>query len=222
MVMKNWLFICIIFAFSRSLFSQAPEYYDKSFHIKVEPLQLFQAFPAVGIGVEQKFSGHNVYASYHVGWDGLESNKLNTYFSDRYSFTGVHVGYKNIFPSGTWETYLGLEFRFDHVEVDVENGVLYDLEEDFAILFDEARYLRNRFGLFVTHGYELLFGKRLSFEFYGGIGAGYLTNNYDEIINPFFLEEVPPRTIRRKKHHQYVDSFWRMAFIGGVKFGYRI
>ena len=182
--MKKWCIAFFCLTSALAAIGQSAKYYDRGFFIKFEVLELAQAFPSIGIGVEQKLSGHSVWISYHHGWDIVNSGHLNKYFSGDYRLHGIYAGYKKIFSSGEWEYFLELQGRYDFTTASVTNGVFYDIDESKTFLFDEGKYKRIRGGIFLTNGFELLAGNHVSIDFYGVLGVGSIDNFYDDVINP--------------------------------------
>ena len=74
---------------------------------------------------------------------------------------------------------------------------------------------------FLTNGFELLAGNHVSIDFYGGLGVGSIDNFYDDVINPFVLDNNPPKDLVQKIHHVYVDRFIKFSLVAGAKIGYR-
>jgi len=219
--MKRSLLTTIVILYFLNGWAQIPDHFYHAFQVKIDPLEIGYSFPRLGIGFEQKFTKHSLWSSFHYGWDGLSTKHLNRYFDGEFNYWGIKAGLKRIYPSGIGEYFIGAQLGYDKTSANIIDDVFYDLDRNTAVLYDQAKYQRSRVGLLLENGYEFFIGNRFSIEFSAGLGIRRIEKWYKNVENPFVLNEVEPRVFRNKTQHKYVDTVWKPAFIGSVKFGYR-
>lgn len=195
--------------------------FKNAFHIKIQPVELLYDYSRLGIGIEKKFNRQAIWASYHFGRD-LTCAACKDDPTRYFTYDGIQLGMKWLFPDGVGEYYIGGKVVFDLSRKNYFREVYYDLDRRTAILYDAATYKRTRLGLFAETGYEIFLGPRFSIDIATGIGLLSIQNGYENVQNPFELEEVTPLNRRRKYQYKYVEQIWRPALTGALKFGWRL
>lgn len=218
--MKNLLTILFVFCIT-TVIAQESSSFHKALQIKIDLLPLAYDYSRLGIVIEKKLERYSIYAGGQYGTN-LDMSQLVDDPNGHYSIWALQAGFKRIFPETSGEYFFGLKAGYDKSKKYYSGDVYYDIAGEFAVLYDGAYYTRSRISLFGETGYEFFIGKRLSIELTYGIGIVNMENGYNDVNNPFQLEDVPPREIRHKTRHKYVRNTWYPAVNGGVKLGWRI
>ncbi len=219
--MKTVLLIITVALTPCLLAAQDTDPFYKAFQIKLSPFEVLYDYYRIGMGVEKKFEHHAVWASLHVGRElaGYSTSESPTGY---FTYQGIQAGMKWIFPDGFGEYFVGGKFGYDRARKFYEDDVFYDIESKTAVLYDQAYNIRKRIALFVDNGYEFFIGPRFSIEVSAGLGVMSMENSYEDVENPFSLNDVEPLNRRRKYQYKYVDQIWRPAFTGAIKLGWRL
>ena len=219
--MKRVTFCLLGFLAGSILYAQEQNVWSNAFQIKIDPLPLAYDYSRMGIGLEKKLNRHSIWSTFYWGTN-LDMSQLVDDPNGHYNFWGIQVGLKRILPTSAGEFYYGIKTGFDKSRKFYSGDVYYDLDGNFAVLYDAAYYYRTRLNLTVETGHEFYVGNRFSIEISSGAGIVSLQNGYKYVENPFHLEGVYPKEKRRKLQHKYVDDIWRLGFSAAVKFGWRL
>ena len=195
--------------------------FHKAIQFKVDVLPLVYDYSRLGVIIEKKFERYSVFAGGQYGTN-LDMSQLVDDPNGHYSIWALQAGMKRVFPEAHGEYFYGLKLVYDKSKKFYSGDVYYDIPGQFAVLYDGAYYKRSRISLFGETGYEFFFGKRFSLEIACGLGIVNMENGYNDVNNPFHLEDVPPREKRYKSRHKYVQNIWYPAVSGGLKLGWRI
>lgn len=221
-MIKTLLIIFCVGIFIEVFSQESSEVRSNSLQLEIHPLEIAYAYPRIGLGLEKKFSNYSLWSSVHLGWAGLDYKNGGRSLGQDYTYWGIKSAIKKFYPTGSGEYFFEGQINFDKTSSTYTDGVYYNLEMNTAVLFDEAKYRRSRLGFIIEHGYEFFMGNRLSMEISGGVGIRRIKTLYDDVENPFLLSEVTPREIKKNRHEKYVGVFWRPAFTGSLKFGWRL
>ena len=221
MDMKTLLSLLIFLSVNLRLPAQDGHTFKQLYQIKVEPLELGYDYSRIGIGLEKKFNTGSIWTSFHYGTN-LDYSQAHDAPSGHFEYYEIELGIKRILYNDDGEYFFGGNVGFDKGKRFVDDDVYYDIEGNFAVLFEAAYNYRTRLSLFLENGYEFYIGNRFSIECSGGLGLRSIHNYYDFVENPFRLNNVEPRILRRKYDHKYVGQWIKVALTGGLKLGWRI
>ncbi len=219
--MKNILIIIAIILTPFFVSSQDVNPFYKAFQIKLSPFEVLYDYYRIGIGVEKKFEHHAIWGSLHFGRE-LANYSPAEAPEGYFTYAGVQAGMKWIFPAGIGEYFVGGKFGYDRTRKFYSNDVFYDVDRKVAVLYDQAYNKRFRIAIFADNGYEFFIGPRFSIEVSAGLGVMSMENAYEDIVNPFELNDVEPLNRRRKYQYKYVEQILKPAFTGALKIGWRL
>jgi len=218
--MKSILLLSMLFFLVHS--SNAQTYpLDRDFQIKLQIGELVFDFPRIGLGAEQKLEDFSVWTSFHIGWDAINIKTAPYYIDGDFKLWGWKGGGKKINYMIDGENYWGFRIEYDKTNAAITESVFYNIEENTAVLFDRANYNRSRLGFLLEKGYEYEFGI-FSIDFSMGAGIRRIERWYNNVQNPFVLNEVLPKNDNFFRQHEYADTVWKSTFMLSLKLGLRV
>lgn len=202
--MKQLFIIIIIsFLFIQNGFSQKSDDIKNRFIIKVMPLSIIDFTPRYRLGVEYVTDGRMAYGvDFGVGNSTI--NPMSSwrfggdFWKENYEFFEVRPEIKFLFKNRkSHYFYSSVEFFYMQMESLLRDGHYEKENSNVEINFDKAIIHKQKYGMHLKVGINLIAFRHINFDFYGGVGFAVRTYNYTDIENPvvgtesIFVEWMP-------------------------------
>jgi hypothetical protein len=175
---------------SLQAYSQETEKVKTSISVHVMPLTLIDYTPRIRVGVEMKH-GNNISYSLDVGYGNyfLNKNRLifdGMWWNEDYNFFEVRPELKYYFndPEENFNTYCALELFYLHMTDHMTNSYYHKDNTENIILFDQADFLKDKLGLHLKAGCNIIAFNRLGVDIYLGLGVAWRQIQYQNVSNP--------------------------------------
>ncbi len=86
-------------------------------------------------------------------------------------------------PLKKTQKYISAELFYIHHKDILHYGV-YQPKDANGVIYDQANYFRQKYGMHLNYGYFIHTGKRFGLNVYSGMGFRIRNNNYSNVINP--------------------------------------
>jgi len=170
---------------------------QKTVGVQFMPYTLMDYSPRVRIGVFYK-AGNKMAYELDFGLGNLLLNKrrvddLN--LGTAYHFYELRPEIKYYFnKADAFNSYISAEFFAIFLTNTFYNRYYHSEKSDLYIQYDRADFVKQKYGLHLKCGIELIAWKFLIVDFYFGLGSAYRNINYKNIKNPqeigeFIFEE---------------------------------
>lgn len=154
------------------------------------PLTLIDYTPRIRAGVEMKRNNKIGYCL-DVGYGNYWLNKNRLIFdgmiwNEDYKFFEIRPELKYYFNSPVSDNnyYSSLELFCIHITDQMHNDYFHKDNSENTIDFDRADFRKNKLGLHLKAGGNVIAFKRLNFDFYFGLGVAWRQFHYQNVINP--------------------------------------
>ncbi|QCX02217.1 hypothetical protein FGM00_19620 [Aggregatimonas sangjinii] len=184
--MKRSIFYLLVLLLGAQMFSQKadtnPDFNTNSY-ISINPLPLADPFtPRLRVGYVQHIK-NRIKVGVDIGY-GNDVHKRNQEAGESYRLWELRPEvYYVLKPEAKTIKYISAEFFYINQENRFVNGD-YEREDGVDIDYDSADYERQKYGMHLKFGLFLDIGKRLGFNFYGGVGFRFRNNEYTNVVNP--------------------------------------
>lgn len=193
--MRRILFsLLILVFFAPGSYSNDDEQLGQWLEIHINPVPLIDLTPRWRLGFEYKYNPKLAF-DLELGYGNYAINKW------RFKGTGSGLDYtfKEIRPEVKYHflnlneemsLYAAAELFYLNMTQSMTDSY-YHLENHNAIIrYDEAIFHKEKMGVHLKGGLQLLAFKRLTLDFYGGLGLAQRWIGYADIINPVFDDVV--------------------------------
>jgi len=160
----------------------------------VVPFTWVDVNPRLRLGMEYHTHNHMGY-SLEIGWGNNQLNHArleNVVWGEDYSFFEIR-------PEVKWyrkeekqfNLYWGAEMFYQQMTDRLENLYFYPKNSTLTVYYDEATFSKTKMGVQAKAGIKFLVWKRVTLDFYEGIGLAYRQNTYSNLTNPIVSEDAP-------------------------------
>ena len=223
--MKQLLVILIlIFMLSNDVLSQQDRIRLSSFKIKITPSTMIDKTPRLRLGVEL-----NTNRKFDYSIDiGIGNNTINNkrteggLWNDGYSFFEIRPEVKYVFNRREdYSFYCAAEYFFMNLNSRLHYGVYEKENSNVETFYDQADFYKQKQGVHLKIGTDLIFFKRFDIDIYAGIVMAKRKIDYTNVINPFegegplFVEWLP-------QPHFFEGENVVFHMTAGIKIGYTI
>lgn len=195
---RIFLFLLMGFILLNSGYSQDTTHESKRISINISPTPLFDSYSRFRFGMDYKIGSKMA-----VGLDfGIGSSDFVSFNStDAHgNFSKKHQKVFEIRPeiklyltNKKWSSwYLATEFFYINKERKYNDDYFYPEEPGIEIHYDSALFHSEKMGMHVKIGLELLAGKIVKFDIFGGLGIASRNNYYTQVAyreEEYFSEE---------------------------------
>ena len=175
---------------SLQLYSQETEKSINRIDFHFMPFTLIDYTPRIRAGVEMKIHNKIGYClELGYGNYGLNKNRLifdGMMWNEDYKFFEIRPELKYYFHSPVSDNnyYSSLELFGIHMTDQMYNGYFHKDNSENTILFDRAVFRKNKLGLHLKAGGNVIACNRLNLDFYFGLGVAWRQIHYQNVVNP--------------------------------------
>jgi len=221
--MKQLILITFLsLLFIQKGFSQESSELRNNIGIKVMPLSMIDYTPRLRFGLEyisNKKLGYSI--DFGIGNKFLNQWRLDgMIWGQDYSFYEIRPEIKYLFVNNkNYYFYSALELFYLNMKDILESGHYKKENSNVETTYESARFNKQKYGVHLKGGINLIISERLNFDFYGGFGFAKRTISYTDVLNPvdgtesIFVEWAP-------KNYLFEGESIIFHMTLGVKIGY--
>jgi len=187
---RTSIFIILWTFISLHLYSQEAVESKKSIGFHFMPLTLIDYTPRIRVGVEKR-TNSNIGYCLELGYGNYWLNKNRLIFDGMiwnkdYRFFEVRPELKYYFDRHVtyYHCYTAVELFYTHMTDQMSNDYYHNDNTEKIILFDQADYSKDKLGLHIKGGFNIIVFNKLDFDFYVGLGIAWRKIHYQNVINP--------------------------------------
>lgn len=192
--MKQLLIIVMLFlVFCQDLISQDRGQNKAVFDIHIMPYTLLDYTPRLRLGVEyypgDKFS---YCLELGVGNEELNAGRLKgMIWGENYSFYEIRPEIKYYYYNrdNIFSLYMAGELFALQMKDRFIDGYYQQQNSPYIVYYDDARFYKHKLGFHIKSGLKVTVLKRVSLDFYGGIGMASRKITYNNVLNPVLVED---------------------------------
>lgn len=167
---------------------------------KVMPFSMIDYTPRLRLGLEYKSNKKLGYSiDFGIGNNFLNQWRLNgMIWGQEYSFFEIRPEVKYLFKnSQNYYFYGAMEFFYIDMKDFLESGHYEKENSNVETTYESATFNKQKYGLHLKGGMNIIVSNRLNFDFYGGFGFAKRTISYTDVVNPvdgtepIFVEWIP-------------------------------
>jgi len=186
--MKQLLFIfSLILLFSHNLYSQKDYENESVLRFKITPVTMIDYTPRLRFGFEFLSKNKLGYSiDFGIGNEFLNGWRLDgVTFGNDYSFFELRPEIKYLVKRKKRITfYFATELFYLRMQDLILNRSYQKENSNNEITYESARFSKQKTGLHLKAGFDIIVFKRFDIDFYAGVGGAIRKINYTDVINP--------------------------------------
>jgi hypothetical protein len=204
----------------QNIFTQESSLNKNRLNLKIMPLSVIDYAPRYRIGLEYISKGRLGYGiDLGIGNDFLNKWRSEDLWGPDYSFYEARPEIKYVFGWGEYYySYCALEFFYMDMRVLLESGHYEKEDSNVETTYDLAKFSKQKYGIHLKYGINIIVFKNLNFDLYGGIGVAKRIITYTDVVNP--VDQTGPIFIEFPSNYLFEGESVFLHLSLGFKIGY--